>query len=151
MMLDWKISVGSLHPVSFADARDLGREPSLFRTATNVLNDRITEDQIEGLIGERELDAVAQDHALPRPDFVPRPLLIQQYEPRHHGRQPPDIDCAPDVEDAHLAREPHGFRQQGHALRSKMALEGMGERHPDRSWAAWSIRSTSTVSSFTLY
>ncbi len=77
VVLDRKIPIRSLHPVLLADARDLGREPGLLGAATDVLDHRIAEHQIEGLIRERQAGSIAQDHGLVRADLVPRPRLVQ--------------------------------------------------------------------------
>jgi hypothetical protein len=86
MLLDRKIPVGSLHPVLLTDTRNLRGELDLLGAAADVLDHRVAEDQIEGSIGERELRSITQNNRFIRPDFVPRPRLVQENQTRHHGR-----------------------------------------------------------------
>src|ERR1039458_6284997 len=102
MLLHGKPAIRRLHPESAPHPRHLAREALLAGGVADVLDHRIAEDHVEGLVTKRQPATVSR-HPLGRARQVGAgPRHVQQDQARLHRNHPPIVRRAAHIQHARL-------------------------------------------------
>src|SRR3954469_6570457 len=100
MVLKRKASVRSLNPVVLSYPRYLSGKQALIFAASNMLNDRVAEDDIKGTVAKRKHPAIGADHVGAPCARGQSRWHVENGELRRSFRERPDLGRAPNVENS---------------------------------------------------